>query len=174
MSKRELKNHTLRFLLVIALLSLFVSVAFAVTGNPTCASGGKDTTGQIKYTLTNDNGMKIVAIYDADNKLVTSKNFHGDKTGTIDVASSGFKFPLTVQMDDSGSTTHHSEWDDAKGASFKAKAPDRDWEIKRGGYVMLVDKFSLLAPYIGLGSTTVIGATVAVVCVKRVKRRKEN
>jgi hypothetical protein len=42
-----------------------------------------------------------------------------------------------------------------------------------GGIVIPVDKFALLAPYIGLTSTIVVAAVVSVVYVKRVKRRKE-
>jgi hypothetical protein len=42
-----------------------------------------------------------------------------------------------------------------------------------GGIVIPVDKFGLLAPYIGLASTTTIGAAATAVYVKRVRRRKE-
>jgi hypothetical protein len=42
-----------------------------------------------------------------------------------------------------------------------------------GGIVAPVDKFGLLAPYISLGSTMMIGAVATVVYVERVKRRKE-
>jgi hypothetical protein len=42
-----------------------------------------------------------------------------------------------------------------------------------GGIVVPADKFGLLAPYIGLASTTMIGAVATAVYVKRVKRRKE-
>jgi len=42
-----------------------------------------------------------------------------------------------------------------------------------GGIVIPVDKFALLAPYIGLTSTIIVAAVVSVVYVKRVKRRKE-
>lgn len=42
-----------------------------------------------------------------------------------------------------------------------------------GGIILPIDKFGLLTPYIGLASTTVIGAVATVVYVKRVKRRKE-
>ena len=42
-----------------------------------------------------------------------------------------------------------------------------------GGVDIPVDKFGLLAPYIGLASTAMIGAAAAVVYVKRAKRRKE-
>ena len=42
-----------------------------------------------------------------------------------------------------------------------------------GGYVIPVDKFALLAPYIGLTSTILISAVITAVYFKRVKRRKE-
>jgi hypothetical protein len=42
-----------------------------------------------------------------------------------------------------------------------------------GGIVIPVDKFGLLAPYIGLTSTAMIGAVATVVYVRRAKRRKE-
>ena len=42
-----------------------------------------------------------------------------------------------------------------------------------GGVVVPVDKFALLAPYIGLTSTVTVAAVATVVYVKRVKRRKE-
>ena len=41
-----------------------------------------------------------------------------------------------------------------------------------GGFVVPVDKFGLLAPYIGLASTIMIGAVATAVYVKRIKRRK--
>jgi hypothetical protein len=42
-----------------------------------------------------------------------------------------------------------------------------------GGVVVPVDKFGLLAPYIGLASTTLVATVASAVYVKRVKRRKE-
>jgi len=42
-----------------------------------------------------------------------------------------------------------------------------------GGIVVPVDKFGLLAPYIGLASTITIGAVATAIYVKRVKRRRE-
>jgi hypothetical protein len=42
-----------------------------------------------------------------------------------------------------------------------------------GGIVIPVDKFALLAPYIGLTSTIIVAAVATVIYVKRVKRRKE-
>jgi hypothetical protein len=42
-----------------------------------------------------------------------------------------------------------------------------------GGFVVPVDKFGLLAPYIGLALTILVSAVATAVCVKRVKRRKE-
>jgi hypothetical protein len=42
-----------------------------------------------------------------------------------------------------------------------------------GGIVVPIDKLGLLAPYVGLASTMIIGAVASAVYVKRVKRRKE-
>jgi uncharacterized MnhB-related membrane protein len=42
-----------------------------------------------------------------------------------------------------------------------------------GGFIIPVDKFALLAPYIGLTSTIIVAAVATVIYVKRVKRRKE-
>jgi len=48
------------------------------------------------------------------------------------------------------------------------------YQIPRvGGIVIPVDKFALLAPYIGLTSTIAMAAVATAVYVKRVKRRKE-
>jgi len=42
-----------------------------------------------------------------------------------------------------------------------------------GGIVVSVDKFGLLAPYIGLASTILVTTAATAIYVKRVKRRKE-
>jgi len=42
-----------------------------------------------------------------------------------------------------------------------------------GGVWIAVDKFGLLAPYVGLASTTAIGAVATVVYVRRAKRKEE-
>jgi len=42
-----------------------------------------------------------------------------------------------------------------------------------GGVAVSVDKFGLLAPYLGLASTIIVATVVAAIYVKRVKRRKE-
>lgn len=170
MSKRELKNYTLRFILVVALLSLILPVALAAGGNPTCASGGADVNGKRTYTLHDDNGIKAVTVVDKDGNLISSVNGHGNKDVTITVTTQ--KNDIKIKMDDSGSPTHHCEWKDANGAAFDARAPDDEWDI-RGGLFMLVNRLGLLAPYIGLASTTMIGVAATFVYVERVKRRKE-
>jgi hypothetical protein len=43
-----------------------------------------------------------------------------------------------------------------------------------GGIVVPVDKFGLLAPYIGLTSTILVISVATTICAKRVKHRKEN
>jgi hypothetical protein len=42
-----------------------------------------------------------------------------------------------------------------------------------GGFTVPVDKLSLLTPYVGLASTTLVAAVASAIYVKRVKRRKE-
>jgi len=42
-----------------------------------------------------------------------------------------------------------------------------------GGFVIPLDKFALLAPYIGLTSTVTVAAVATALYVKRVKRRRE-
>jgi len=42
-----------------------------------------------------------------------------------------------------------------------------------GGFSLPVDKFSLLAPYIGLASTILVATVATAIYVKRVKHRKE-
>jgi len=42
-----------------------------------------------------------------------------------------------------------------------------------GGIIVPVDKFGLLAPYIGLSSTILVATVATAVYVKHVKRRKE-
>lgn len=42
-----------------------------------------------------------------------------------------------------------------------------------GGIVISIDKFGLLAPYIGFASTILVATVAAAICVKRVKHRKE-
>jgi hypothetical protein len=52
-----------------------------------------------------------------------------------------------------------------------------DWQILSvgdvGGIAIPIDKFGLLAPYIGLASTMMIGAVVTAIFARRAKRRKE-
>jgi hypothetical protein len=42
-----------------------------------------------------------------------------------------------------------------------------------GGIVVPIDKFGLLAPYVGLASTILVATVATTVYVKRVKRGKE-
>jgi len=43
-----------------------------------------------------------------------------------------------------------------------------------GGYVIPVDKFALLAPYIGLASTILIATVATIIYIKRFKKREQN
>jgi len=55
--------------------------------------------------------------------------------------------------------------------------PEEDGGIEQpatvGGVWVPVDKFGLLAPYIGLASTIIVATVATAICLRRVKRRKE-
>jgi hypothetical protein len=65
-----------------------------------------------------------------------------------------------------GGYVYIGSWDDNVYAFGTPPAPV-------GGVMIPVDKLALLAPYIGLASTILVAAAVAVVYVKRVKLGKE-
>jgi len=58
-------------------------------------------------------------------------------------------------------------WDHAQTAQEIAET------VGGGGFVVPVDKFGLLAPYIGLASTILVATVATAIYVKRVKHRKE-
>jgi hypothetical protein len=76
----------------------------------------------------------------------------------LDSANAESQNPISITMD-TDHTLH---------AVFKSK-----YSPGVGGIVIPVDKFALLAPYIGLASTVTVAAVTTVIYVKRVKRRKE-
>ena len=76
----------------------------------------------------------------------------------LDGAPAGSQNPISITMN----TNHNLH------AVFKSK-----YSPGVGGIVIPVDKFALLAPYIGLTSTVTVAAVATVIYVKRVKRRKE-
>ena len=61
--------------------------------------------------------------------------------------------------------------DGAKVWNDEAKVDDEPAAV--GGIVVPIGKFGLLAPYIGLVSTVLVGTVATAICVKRVKHRKE-
>jgi hypothetical protein len=76
----------------------------------------------------------------------------------LDGAPAGSQNPISITMD----TNHNLH------AVFIYSPPPGV-----GGIVIPIDKFALLAPYIGLASTVTVAAVTTVIYVKRVKRRKE-
>jgi hypothetical protein len=68
-----------------------------------------------------------------------------------------------------GKTTYDDDW------TIPHKDPTSPTNLTYGvgGIVIPVDKFSLLAPYIGLASTVLVATAVVAVCIKRVRCRKE-
>ena len=74
---------------------------------------------------------------------------------TLDSVDHGATNPITVDMSE----------DHVLYAIFQKHAV--------GGVSVVVDKLSLLAPFIGLASTVVVSAVAGAVCLRRVRRRKE-
>jgi hypothetical protein len=64
-------------------------------------------------------------------------------------------------------------WCSSLGPGFPCAGPCLPPPQGVGGIAVSINKFGLLAPYIGLISTTTVGALASAVYVKRVKRRKE-
>jgi hypothetical protein len=67
-----------------------------------------------------------------------------------------------------------------QGGDTSAIGSDSDWTFRTfgtipavGGVVIPVDKFGLLAPYIGVASTILVATAATAIYVKRVKRRKK-
>ena len=110
--------------------------------------------------------------------LVTFKIFSGPntgKTGTDTTNANGqalFSWASTTVGTDKINATAPNPF--IPGATIFDDKATKTWTgLSVGGVVVPVDKFGLLAPYIGLASTTAIGAVATAVYVKRGKRRKE-
>ena len=58
-------------------------------------------------------------------------------------------------------------------ACYRLRHSEPPYNCTVGGVYVPVDKFGLLAPYIGLSSTILVATVATAVCVKRVKCRKE-
>jgi hypothetical protein len=90
-------------------------------------------------------------------KAVFANSIQTWKVDTID-------YP-TGETDEWRSDDFGATWKDKSGTIHKAQIV--------GGIIVPVDKFGLLAPYIGLASTILVATVATAVYVKRVKRRKE-
>jgi hypothetical protein len=86
------------------------------------------------------------------------------------INSSGIYGPITWQSIESSYTKFYWE---TRGSNNSLLETGQFILSTVGGTVVPVDKFGLLAPYIGLASTILVATAVAAVCILRVKRRKE-
>jgi len=101
--------------------------------------------------------------YDPSTGLTTAS---ATKSYSIDLTSfsDGTQFCLANSGWASGAEGENCEAESYSATSFSSGV---------GGVVVPIDKSSLLSPYIGLSSTTLVAAVAIAVYVKRVKRRKE-
>jgi len=134
---------------------------------PTYARPG-DT---ITYTITVSNPSKVNTM----RKVSVVDSLLGDVSGSFSaslapLASETSTFTYTVPLVPLTNIVTVTYKDDFN-LNHDASAT---WTIGTvGGIVVPVDKFGLLASYIGLASTILVGAVATAVYVKRVRRRKE-
>jgi hypothetical protein len=134
--------------------------------------------------LSTDIG-EIAALIDTHQDI--EMELGGHTVAVVGIADlGGGKYSVTIKHDKTQGVggvhdlaTETGKWDSKTGTWSAALAGYElnyfvvECPITVGGFVVPVDKFGLLAPYIGLASTAMIGAVATAVYVKRVKRRKE-
>jgi hypothetical protein len=144
--------------------SKLVEVKFTVT--PLYPDKGDSQTYevQIKNTGTSSVNVQVTFTHDGSDK-------QSSPAQVIDPGRTGiFTWKWTVD---------HQEDHHCYGYYTTPKDPESEFCVIKsgvggvGGVVVPVDKFGLLAPYVGLVSTITVTTVVTAVYVRRVKRRKE-
>jgi len=137
-----------------------------------------------KVRITDDNGIKEVKITDRVNtKWPTGWLWDGNLQWVWDYEKDFNKpYPKEVEL-------FVLYKDPRKSIEFKVKATDNASQVKTekiqnpripeeelavGGFVVPVDKFALLAPYIGLASTILVATVATIIYIRRIKKREKN
>jgi hypothetical protein len=183
MTSSKLRIFFLMLFLAMALTSLIVAV-YAPGGNSDVFT--KPLNGSSQYLkIKDDEKVSKVTVYDKNGNQVITHSFSGDKKEeewTVGGLNSGM-YPLRIEVVDKAGNTDH--WKDKSDGTTTGPYKTSDWDeypgipphtndpLPVGGIVIPVDKFGLLAPYIGLASTAMIGVVATVVYVRRAKRREE-
>ena len=158
-------------ILTIALTSLLLLPVFAKAG---VGDGGTLTTttrtsGQQKFTATDPNGVDKIIVETKGGTTYTL----GSTGGTVSGLTAA-DYPLKVYVyDNKAKPREINRFDNVGEVGATYDPPDAEYEEAVGGIVVSVDKFGLLAPYIGLASTMLVATVATAIYVKRVKRRKE-
>jgi len=120
------------------------------------SAGGTTDPAPATYTYPNGTQVSVTAI--------PSTNYAFDYW-ELDGAYAGTENPITITMDSDHTLKAYF--------TYSPPPPPPPPPPGVGGYIIPVDKFALLAPYIGLTSTILISAVITAVYFKRVKSRKE-
>ena len=130
-----------------------------------------------KVTVTVENTGKVTR--EVDVRLYERTSTINPWTETDNVlgfsVAAGQKANISLQDTPGAKYKKVTTEDDAKQTDSRVTSDGGDhWKTEAvGGVWVPVDKFGLLAPYIGLASTILVATAATAIYVKRVKRRKE-
>jgi len=157
-------------ILTIALTSLLLLPVFAEVGDGGSLTTTTRTGGEQEFTAADPNAVDKIVVETKTGKSSTLPSVGGKVSGLTSA-----DYPLTVYVYDLQNPNREiNKFGDVGEVGATYDPPSAEYaEAKGGGVVIRIDKFDLLAPYIGLASTIVVGTVAAAIYVKRVKHRKE-
>jgi hypothetical protein len=161
------KDIRMAVLLGLLLLNLTITAVYATAGNSTLDAKSYDPLNKtIQMKAGDPDHLYNVRVY-------SKSGIQKYDSGVIDKLEHEFTvtnvfaddFPLSVRIEDRQSPHKVDMWEVDKMGNETGPSP----ALAVGGIVIQVDKFVLLAPYIGLASTITASVIVAVVYIKRKK-----
>lgn len=139
-------------------------------------SQSEDTTAQIYNCYFTKDGEDVGGNIDSlicDDTVSTARISKDD----LDEDPNDFHYSIDIWWADGDFEQHLDEEITAPGSKKYTHSPDEVvvevYPVRVGGVWVPVDKFGLLASYIGLASTILVATAATGIYVKRVKRRKE-
>jgi len=177
--------------IIMLCLSAFTELCYAHTANVSISLDADGSHIHVKSTLNTDPGdeqtyVKYLYVYEDGKEIANSEGhlldnkpggFPNSQDQVLEKEICNFtdgtilKASLTLKKYDN--PTHTASSTDTKKVVKKAGQPPKLQDVSVGGVWVPVDKFGLLAPYIGLASTILVATAATAIYVKRVKRRKE-
>jgi len=149
----------LYFVAFLVIYSLLVMIAIGSAYSYVWIASYSPSTGSIRLHARADDGIQWIQVFKKNGEFVFyvgySSPYPHDVTFSIENVWPD-DFPLLVPI-----------------MEYEGIYREHTIRYKVGGFVIPVDKFGLLAPYLGLASTALVATVASVVYAKRVKRRKE-